>query len=826
MPVQIQQEGVKMWRKVPGFAVFLTLAVAATAVVSAQPQRPQFGNFRFEAGTQPRGIEVNDFNGDGLMDLVTAQGECPTVAISFGTTDDYLMPAELVGSGCHGEDVTLGDFNEDGTPDLASTTEPGEVKVYLGTGGGSFAPANVYTVAQLMLSIVAGDFNGDNHDDVVTVSINPPQNIWLLPGNGDGTLGAPTAIFPGYFRIVVSGHLNGDTHLDLLATDGLSDDSLLVFLADGAGGFNSPVSYAAGGGVVVVDVDDDGDADLATTLPAGQISVLEGNGDGSFQTPVGYPTQGGSPQRITAEDLNADGVPDLVAAGDGYVSLLLGAGDGSFGAAFTTDGPGFGWDVEVTDLDGDSIPDVVATDSFSLLVFPGNGDGTLLNRVLHFDWESSDGSFAAKLDDLDLDGRPDLVVVDDDPAGVYPLYGNPDGSFEFGLSVTSLDGLVDAAVGEFGVNATPDLAILADRSGPPGPAPKSLWILFSLGPRTFAPVKVEGPPVSFNPSSLTPADLNGDGKTDLLVTDEGTDEVIVMIGLGNGQFAAPFPTYAVGDAPVAAFVGRLDGDQHLDLVVVNRDSDDVAVLLGIGDGSFQPASFVGTGSAPVSVELGDLNDDGNLDLVVPNLPTSLPKDVTVRLGNGDGTFGSDLRLATGSYAEGVALGDFDRDGLVDLAIRGVTLFRGNGDGTFELGSRHTGGGRSLFVSDVDQDGWLDLIAGGRVLLNQGGPGMVGFESDRETLRWPGVLGADSYNLYRGDTASFVDGNSDGLSDGGYGVCLSASDPDPTDTVFTDSDVPTTGGDGFFYLRAVVLGVDEDLGETSSGLERLATSPCP
>ncbi len=792
--------------------------------VHAQPERPQFGNFALEVGSKPRGIVMADFDGDGRLDVVTGDGGCPRVWISFGTTDDYLAPAVSVGGGCDGRDVTTGDFDGNGTLDLASATESGEVAIHLGNGDGTFAwPVN-YPVGSFLHAIAAGDFNGDNFDDVVTATLNPPQNLYLMPGNGDGTFGTPTVLFFGQYTSIVAGHLNNDTHLDLVATDHLNDDSLRVFVADGLGGFNPPVDYPAGGGVVLSDLDDDGDSDLATTLPGGQISVLVGNGDGTFLAPVGYPTAGATHDQITSADLDGDGALDLVAAGGGAVSILTGLGDGSFGAVRSYSWPGYAWSIAVADLNEDSKPDVFGGSFESVQVLPGNGDGTVLNRVFELEWNSASFASAACVTEVDLDGRPDVIFVEYSPPGVFPLYGNPDGSFEFGVSVTSLAGLVDATVGEFGVNGTPDLVILADPSSP-GPEDKALWILHGLSPRTFVPTEVEGPAVSDDPSTLTAVDLDGNGETDVLVTDEVANEVIVMMGLGSAQFVAPFPRYAVGSAPIDLALGRLDGDLHLDLVVVNRDSDDVAILLGNGDGTFQPASFSSTGAAPASVELGDLNNDGNLDLVVLNV-FSFPWDVTVRLGNGDGTFGPDLRLESGTYSERAALGDFDRDGNLDLALGNSGWFKGNGDGTFEPRSRHLAGSRPMFAADLDQDGWIDLVAGTQVLINQGGAGMLAFELDGETLRWPGVLDADSYGIYRGDMSLLVDVDTDGLPDGGYGVCLSGADPDPADTIFSDTDVPTVGGDGFFYIRSVVSAGGEDLGSTSGGLLRVPSASCP
>ncbi len=250
--------------------------------------------------------------------------------------------------------------------------------------------------------------------------------------------------------------------------------------------------------------------------------------------------------------------------------------------------------------------------------------------------------------------------------------------------------------------------------------------------------------------------------------------------------------------------------------MINRDSTDLTVMLGNGDGTFQPATLIDVRAAPNTLALGDLNDDDVLDLVVAT--TAGP---TIRFGNGDGSFGADLGLAHNFYASGVTLGDFDRDDFIDLLI-GSHLLKGNGEGTFEFVSGHHVGG---VAADFDQDGWIDLAGGRRIMFNLGSPGGLGFETDGDTMRWPGVVDADAYNVYRGHTSSLVDVDTDGLPDGDFGVCVSGSDPDPTDTLFTDSTVPTAG-DGFFYIRSVVIGSGEDLGTTSGGLTRQPTAACP
>ena len=101
-----------------------------------------------------------------------------------------------------------------------------------------------------------------------------------------------------------------------------------------------------------------------------------------------------------------------------------------------------------------------------------------------------------------------------------------------------------------------------------------------------------------------------------------------------------------------------------------------------------------------------------------------------------------------------------------------------------------------------------------------------FDQDRMTLHWPALQGVTSYVVYRGALSDLIDSDHDGLPDEGYGVCITGTDPDPSDTTFVDPELPGSGG-GFFYLKGVVDGgIVRGLGVTSSGLTRQVASPCP
>src|SRR5580658_474305 len=145
------------------------------------------------------------------------------------------------------------------------------------------------------------------------------------------------------------------------------------------------------------------------------------------------------------------------------------------------------------------------------------------------------------------------------------------------------------------------------------------------------------------------------------------------------------PTFGAGTDPDAVAVGDFNGDGKLDLVVANEGSNNVGILLGNGDGTFQAAVNYGVGSAPTSVAVGDFNGDGKLDLAVVN---ELSNNVSILLGNGDGMFQAAVNYGAGLSLFSVAVADFNGDGKLDLAVanyesNNVSILLGKGDGTFQ-----------------------------------------------------------------------------------------------------------------------------------------------
>jgi hypothetical protein len=170
--------------------------------------------------------------------------------------------------------------------------------------------------------------------------------------------------------------------------------------------------------------------------------------------------------------------------------------------------------------------------------------------------------------------------------------------------------------------------------------------------------------------------------------------------------------FAIGSSPVSVATGDFNSDGKLDLVVANMFTNNVSMLLGNGDGTFQIHVDYATDTAPAFVAVGDFDGDGKLDLAVAN---SSSNNISILLGNGDGTFQAAVNYVAGSSPFSIALGDFNKDGNLDMAVANqgssnVSVLLGRGDGTFRPAVNYSAGSGPSFmaVGDFNSDGKLDL----------------------------------------------------------------------------------------------------------------------
>jgi hypothetical protein len=241
-------------------------------------------------------------------------------------------------------------------------------------------------------------------------------------------------------------------------------------------------------------------------------------------------------------------------------------------------------------------------------------------------------------------------------------------------------------------------------------------------------------PAAGVPGNIATPDLTGRGLPDLVVPLFGTDLLAVRLNDGHGSFG-PVRRYTVGLKPSFIAVGDFDRDGHLDLAVSNAGSGDVSVLLGRGDGTFAPArsysisgaspGLRGTSNGTFSLEAADLTGNGILDLVTAN---SASNDVSVLVGNGDGTFQPArtypiaARGGVGILPFALSVGRFGPGRAPDLVVGGahtVTVMKNDGHGGFgSVGHYFVGFDIACTkVADLRGDGRLDIVATGTGTLN-------------------------------------------------------------------------------------------------------------
>jgi VCBS repeat protein len=336
------------------------------------------------------------------------------------------------------------------------------------------------------------------------------------------------------------------------------------------------------------------------------------------------------------------------------------------------------------DFNGDGMLDLIAADSCQnsacdtvgvVTVLLGNGDGTFHGRKKFQAGPFGTSALFVTSGDFNKDGKLDLLVINNGInvfGTVSVLLGNGDGSFQPPVSY-SVGGStpVWAAAGDFNRDGILDLAVSVTTTN-------SVAILLGIGDGTFqAAVNY---PVEGSPQGLAVADLNRDGKLDLAVANEcGHDPacrqgtVSILLGKGDGTFGAQ-TSFFVGIFPLAVGVADFNGDGHRDLVLTLPCGTDgtcvtnggVGILLGNGDGTFQTVSvYIGLGADTAELGVGDFNGDHHADVVALDYQTA---DVTVFLGNGDGTLQPGVSFPVGTNPISVAIADFNRDKSVDMAV--------------------------------------------------------------------------------------------------------------------------------------------------------------
>ncbi len=668
----------------------------------------------YGGGANPYSVAIGDMNGDGKLDFVLANSGDNTISVLLntepGACESSFMAPVVAATGTNPQGIVVADLNGDGKPDLISANAGGNtISIELGKGNGMFAAAVSYASGVRPVAVAAADLNGDGIVDVVVANATG-NSLSVLLGNGDGTVAAMVNYAVGSTpEAIAIADINGDGKPDLLVTNS-DDSSVSVLIGNGNGTFVGAVNYVVESspyGLAVGDINEDGFPDLVTANSgANTISVLLGSGTGTFGSAVSY-SVGTSPRAVAIGDFNGDARPDIAVANSGSntVSLLVGAGDGTFAAAVSSPVGGTPVAIAIGDIDGDGNADIVTANNSTNdeTVLLGNGNGTFRSALTA---GAGVGPSSIAIGDVNADGKADLLVANGGGNGIAVLLGNGDGTFRgrtdaLGVTPSGPD-QVWVTIADLNGDGRPDMVAAISASN-------SVSVRLGNGDGTFGTAVIYA--AGSTPENVLIADLNRDGKPDLVFADYNDSTVTVLLATGGGAFA-PAVSYPAGSGPQALALGDLNGDGKLDIVVANIDGH-VNVLFGTGTGSFAAATQYDFGSDPLSVAVADLNGDGMPDIVVADWVANV---VGVLINAGAGTFNSAVNYAAGSGPFAVSVGDVNGDGKPDLVVANsksntVSVLLGTGTGTFGAQTTYATGSFpvSVEVADLNADGKLDLV---------------------------------------------------------------------------------------------------------------------
>jgi len=698
-------------RLAPPLRAAVTRQPHAVANVTASSVAPAGFNFRptLPAGFIPTAVITGDFNGDGKLDWVVANGGDNTIWIYLGRGDGTAqLPSIVHLRGYAPVALAAADMNGDGKLDLiVAEADSPAVAVLFGNGDGTFGPELTFTVPSYPESLAVADFNGDGKLDVVVgmLGFYSTGQLAFLPGDGTGKLGTPIihygqindAVFTTFS--IVAADLNGDGLPDIVALDysismngvgvqnQMGNAGARVYLNEGNGTFKMAqqffhdlsVDQVAGLGeaataVALGDVNGDGCTDAVTVDTTGTATFFPGKCDGTFDT--GYTRTSGAGIAAAAAalaDVNGDGHLDLVA------SSMIFANDAMY----------------------------QSTPSGSMTVQFGDGAGNFGAPILY---RGEPEMVSLAVADLKHNGRPDIITANQntDTATVFQNGGS----------------------GTFG-------------------APTGGYVGYLANGQMHA---VGNAPLS----NFAVVDMNGDGLPDLATVEVGSEyplpaQIATMLNNGSGGFSPPIraPILDVNNDVDDFFLGdfRNAGRNDLLIFTTSGSAPSYGFAVSNGDGTFQKPMFAGFPSsvAPVTFAVGDFNSDGKLDFLVLSHGPAFSGTGTIAsiipfLGNGDGTFSQGTPVVFNStasqqpYIGEAVVTDVNGDGKADLLLLGSQLlspfdqnaiyeFLANGDGTFQAPKLLFNNLGPFTASDLNSDGHPDIVAA----INQGQtPGIFGF----------------------------------------------------------------------------------------------------
>jgi len=540
---------------------------------------------RVATGAGPFAVAVADFDGDGKLDLASANVSVNSVSVFYGNGAGAFALQTTVaapGPSLGITSVAAGDVNGDGFADLVTTSQAtvagtsAVVATFLSNGAGGFTASGTVVVSARPTQILMADMNRDGALDL-TILCRGANQVQVLLGTGTGAFSVPGPITAPTPTVATS---LGMMAIADLNRDGVLDIAVPVFDADGVSVLMaSPVA-----------------APLALTFATNTVQV------------------GLSPSAVDVGDFNRDGRLDFVTANyqGGSVSVVNGMGGGAFGSAVDYAVQPNPFSVAIGDFDRNGRPDLLTNnngtgDVSALLNDGAGGMGIAQSYVI------GQNNLHTALGDFNRDGTLDAAIADNNSSNVSILLGNASGGFGPPTPLTVGTSPFATVVADFNRDGRPDIASANALAG-------SVTVLMGDGTGGFSAHSAATDfLVGATPRSITAGDFNGDGKVDLVTANATGGTLSILLGVGDGTFLpATTLAFPIGAAPEYVRAGDLNGDGRLDLVVSNNGNGTLSTLLGNGSGGFSAPQTLAIGGKPLGLALADFNRDGQLDIVVTN----------------------------------------------------------------------------------------------------------------------------------------------------------------------------------------------------------------
>jgi hypothetical protein len=575
----------------------------------------------------------------------------------------------------------------------------------------------------------AADLNGDGRTDFVSAA-RSGSGLFLFLQTPEGTFPAtPTTLATGSgTSSVAAADLNGDGRVDLVATERIGN-RLFLFVQTTAGTMPSiPTTLTTGTdptSVVAADLNGDGRIDLVSAdTNSNRLSLFVQTTSGTFPTTPTTLTTGSTPQSVAVSDLNGDGRIDLVSAdtNSNRLSLFLQSPAGTFPAIPTTLTTGSSpQSVAAADLNGDGRIDLASADAGSnrlslFLQTPAETFPTTPQAITVGAGVISRMSIAAN--DLNGDGRIDLATAlsgfTSSVMNVSIHTQTPAGAFPT-TPTTLANGSGIGSVVPADLNGDGRIDLLAVN-----PSADRLLLFQQSSIGNLAPTATSIATGS-SPESIAAADLNGDGLMDIVSADANSNRLSLFAQNVTGGFTSTPTTLATGSGTARVAAIDINGDGRIDIASAAALDNSLSLFLQTPAATYPSSPItLTTGARPLAIASADINSDGRIDIVSADANSNR---LSLYLQSQMGTFpATPTTLPTGSFPVSIAAIDLNADGRIDLvsadrSSNRLSLFLQTPTGTYPATPSTLATGTSpsaVAAADVNGDGRIDLVSADRL----------------------------------------------------------------------------------------------------------------